>query len=172
MTYDDLLQLKEKQEARYKEWQKALVQSALDLRDEVEQQLGPPALPESAEGRKGRYVEIVNIQGDNEQATDKLTELKVTDEGVMVFGISVGFSRLESGPIGDFYYVPVAIRFIKEKLHYQIYAPDEIEADQWINDLPHFCTLLFEELAEGFLFDPFEGPKTRRQIGFLKNIGV
>jgi len=180
MTYDELLLLKDKQNQRYKEWKEALVLAASDLRTMVDKLLEPPVISddkaeaagEGEEVRSGRYVEIVNIAGDDQVQSDKPVGPQITEEGTLIFGISVGFSRLENGAVGDYYFVPVAIRFIKEKLYYQIHITEEIEADQWTDDLEVFCSLIFEEFAAGFRFDPFEGPKKKRQIGFLKNFEV
>jgi hypothetical protein len=170
MNYEAVTRLWKEQNTLFETWEKDLVKKADELRAHLERVLAPPA--ESWEdpepGKKGRYIDIVDILEAQTQSAEGLSNKSLTDNYELIVGLSITLENGSDSHPKSIYKLPVALRYIDEELEYTIFDIEKEEFLEWENDIDHFTEAIFDQLENYFSFNPYVGPRDDLKIGFLK----
>lgn len=171
-NYTDLNELWDTQQIRWREWHQALRAQALRLRQEVETGISAPLQPwsEPRSTEQRRYVEVIDLSDERTRLRGSLPDNAITDDGELIFGLSITFEKAPNTFPKQIVHVPIAVRFSESQPQFGFYDTQckTLESHTtWETDLTVFVEALLRRVEDYLRVDPFAGPRKKSAIGFL-----
>ena len=171
-TFENLRKKWSTQRELFQQWNLDLIQSSFSLRSAIREKLGVDEIFwKDADTNEDRsYVELSKIIGDKSEVIEVADSTMISEDGGLIFGISITLDHQSNSYPKGRYNLPVVIQYFAKELKYNFWdvveeAPEK--DSNWLNSEDDIANKIIERLDLYFSFDPKEGVNEKNRIGFI-----